>query len=87
MLDQVVRRSVCMCILNIWTFELNYQEKSRARRRCDIRNGKNSDAGQMNDINSKISISQNVNTPGKVNSVYSSCPWPTEVSNRCRPSS
>jgi len=28
-----------------------------------------SDVGQMNNTNSKIPISQNVNTPGKVNSV------------------
>ena len=47
----------------------------------------NSDVWQINDTNSMIPISQNVNSPGKVNSVYSSSLWLTEVSHRRRPSS
>ena len=45
----------------------------------------NWNVGQMKDTNSRIPVSQNVNTSGKVNSIYSSSLWLTEVSHRRRP--
>jgi spore coat protein U-like protein len=71
-------QSGCICILYIWTFERKVTGKAKAGHQ----KWQNSDFGQMNDTNSKIPISQNVNIQGNVNSVYSSSPWLTEVSHR-----